>query len=116
MAAENDATAYSYQNIGFLGAPMRDAVHSTYQNIGFFGEPVRDAIHTAHQNIGFFGAPSGGATVTSYENIGLQAEVPQILVRQPRGWGFIPNTSQTILVLQKGSSATVSAYENIVDL
>ena len=68
-----------------------------------------------YENIGLDRTPKSSGRAVMYENIGLEKTLPTALVRQPRGWGFIPNTSQTVMVLSKGSRATMNIYTNILE-
>lgn len=114
MAASKDATVQAWVNTGFSGVLTSHALVSAWENVGFNGTASKAATASTWQNIGFSGTPSRVGTVTTWENMGLQAAVPQMIVRQPRGWGFIPNTSQTVMVLGEAATATFTAWENAV--
>ena len=66
-------------------------------------------------NIGVNSTPGSVGSFSAYQNIGLEKTLPVAIVRQPRGWGFIPNTSQTVMVLAKSSRAVATTHIEIVE-
>lgn len=55
---------------------------------------------------------SQSSTAGAYLNAGVASAQETIVVRQPRGWGILPNGPQTITFKTDQAKATMSAYEN----
>lgn len=116
MAATQDATFYSYVNMGFAPtAASQDATVETYENIGFQTVPfAKDGTVIAYENMGIIIGPlSSDGTSIAYENMGVAPPQQTVVIRQPRGWGIIPTGSQTVSFPVKSADATAEAYEDI---
>jgi hypothetical protein len=140
MPANQDATFRIYENVGYQGVdtvPVQVGTFRVYENVGYQAVddvPTKEGTFRIYENVGFYLDPLAGrspafesylntgltliapttdATAVAYENIGLQAGTRVTIVRQPRGWGVLPNGPQTIVMLGEASAGTAEAYENI---
>jgi hypothetical protein len=118
MASSTEAAFRIYNNIGFApNASDSAASFRVYENIGYYVDK------TLSKNAAFSAAISTGIepmtpieypSAIAYENIGFTPGQRTTITRSAQGWGVIPTSSQTTILLPESAIATATAYENIV--